>query len=62
MNALDDLHRGPDRYARMELRDRMRTGWPPPSRPLEGWELRESLTAALDRLDDAEQLLEERGR
>jgi hypothetical protein len=61
VSALDRLHRGPDKYDRQALRDRMRTDWPPPSRPLNDWELHEALTAALDRLDDAERLLEERG-
>jgi hypothetical protein len=80
VSALDKLHRGPDRYARRDLRTKARIvrtfapddlelalGAPP---ELVGehanWrdvavEVADALTEALDRLDDAEALIEERG-
>lgn len=72
MSALDQLHRGPDRYARMDIREWMRQAdqgvtpapWPMPLTDSERDELWRKLGTYVkglcDRLDDAERLLEER--
>jgi len=73
VSALDQLHRGPDRYARPELRAKVRELRFGPAtiemlrvlHPDAYWRdlalaIAEGLVEALDRLDDAERLLEER--
>lgn len=79
MSRLDELHRGPDRYDRADLRVKVRelrvlapddpilVSDVPPGRDGEvtDWrqlalDVADALSAALERLDDAERLLKER--